>query len=74
MKRIIWLSLGVVAGFAVAHQVSKTEKGKAFFSEVDGRIDTFRSAVSDGFKEREAEIREALDDAKAKIDKLIDEA
>ncbi len=74
MARIVWFGLGVAAGFTVAHQVAKTESGRSFLADVDSRIEKFSSAVNDGFHQRETELRDALDDAKAKIDKLVDNA
>lgn len=74
MGRFVWFGLGIAAGFAVAHQIAKTEAGRSFFAEVDSRIEKFGSAVNDGFRQREDELREALDEAKAKIDNLVDNA
>ena len=49
MTKILWLIAGVGIGFVVAHQVSKTEQGEAFFADVDT-------------KAREAELRDAAGD------------
>lgn len=74
MSRIVTFGIGVVAGFAIAHQVAKTEAGRSFFAQVDKRIDRFADAVNDGFRQRESELSDALDEAKAKLDKLADNA
>ncbi len=64
MKNAILLLVGVAAGFVVAHQVSKTPEGKKFFEDVDSKAREFGSAVVDGYKAREAELRAALEDTK----------
>jgi hypothetical protein len=63
MKGILLLAVGVAAGFIVAHQVSKTPEGKKFFDDVDSRAREFGSAVVDGYKAREAELRAAVAEA-----------
>ena len=63
MKGILLLAVGVVAGFVVAHQVAKTPEGKKFFDDVDSKAREFGSAVVDGYKAREAELRAAVADA-----------
>jgi hypothetical protein len=63
MKGILLLAAGVVVGFVVAHQVSKTPEGKRFFDDVDAKAREFGSAVVDGYKAREAELRAAVAEA-----------
>jgi hypothetical protein len=63
MKGILLLATGVVVGFVVAHQVSKTPEGKRFFEDVDAKAREFGSAVVDGYKAREAELRAAVAEA-----------
>ena len=63
MKSALFLVIGVAVGFLVAHQVSKTPEGKAFFDDVDSKAREFGSAVVDGYKAREAELRAAVADA-----------
>jgi hypothetical protein len=63
MKGILLLAAGVVVGFVVAHQVSKTPEGKRFFEDVDAKAREFGSAVVDGYKAREAELRAAVAEA-----------
>lgn len=67
MKSILLLAVGVAAGFVVAHQVSKTPQGKQFFDDVDSRAREFGSAVVDGYKAREAELRAAVAEAEDAI-------
>ena len=63
MKGIFLLAIGVAAGFVVAHQVAKTPEGKKFFDDVDSKAREFGSAVVDGYKAREAELRAAVAEA-----------
>ena len=63
MKSIILLAVGVAAGFIVAHQVAKTPEGQRFFEDVDSKAREFGSAVIDGYKAREAELRAAVAEA-----------
>jgi hypothetical protein len=63
MKGILLLAVGVAAGFVVAHQVAKTPEGKKFFDDVDSKAREFGSAVVDGYKAREAELRAAVAEA-----------
>jgi hypothetical protein len=63
MKSIILLAVGVAAGFIVAHQVAKTPEGQKFFEDVDSKAREFGSAVIDGYKAREAELRAAVAEA-----------
>ena len=62
MKNFIWFVVGVGAGFAAAHQLNKTQQGNAFFSELDTKAREFGEALSDGYRQREAELRAALGD------------
>lgn len=63
MKGLLLLAVGVAAGFVVAHQVAKTPEGKQFFDDVDSKAREFGSAVVDGYKAREAELRAAVAEA-----------
>lgn len=61
MKSFLWLLAGVALGFVVAHQVNETPKGREFFSSIDKKARDFGEAVTDGYRQREAEIRSAID-------------
>ena len=63
MKGVLLLVAGIAIGFVVAHQVAKTPEGKQFFDDVDSKAREFGSAVVDGYKAREAELRAAVADA-----------
>jgi hypothetical protein len=63
MKKILWLVIGIGVGFAVAHQVNQTKSGKEFFSELDRKTKEFSDSLVDGYREREAELRDAISGA-----------
>lgn len=67
MKGVLLLVAGVAIGFVVAHQVAKTPEGKRFFDDVDSKAREFGSAVVDGYKAREAELRAAVAEAEEAI-------
>ena len=62
MKNVLWLAVGIGVGFVVAHQVARTDQGKRFFDDVNAKAHDFSDAVVDGYKQREAELRAAIDD------------
>ena len=63
MKSILWFTVGVAAGFVVAHQVNQTKQGRDFFSSVDAKARAFGNAIAEGYHERDAELRRAAGDA-----------
>ena len=67
MKKLLWLIVGVGIGFVAAHQVNKTPEGRQFFEDVDNKAREFGSAVVDGYKTREAELRAAVSEAEDAI-------
>jgi hypothetical protein len=67
MKKLLWLVVGVGVGFVAAHQLNKTPEGRRFFEDVDEKAREFGSAVVDGYKAREAELRAAVADAEDAI-------
>jgi hypothetical protein len=70
VKKFLLLAVGVGIGFAAAHQYSKTPQGRQFFDDVDAKAREFGSAVVDGYKAREAELRAAASDAHDAADDL----
>ena len=60
MKKFVWLVVGVAVGFVVAHEVNQTKQGKQFFSDLDVKAREFGEAISDGYRQREAELRDAI--------------
>ncbi|MER3390088.1 MAG: hypothetical protein RJQ01_08655 [Microcella sp.] len=67
MKNIVWLIVGAAVGFIAAHQVAKTPQGKQFFDDVDEKAREFGTAVVEGYKQREAELRAAVAEAEDTI-------
>ncbi len=61
MKSFLWLIVGVALGFVVAHKMNETPQGKQFFGTIDKKARDFGTAVSDGYRQREAELRSAID-------------
>jgi hypothetical protein len=62
MKNLLWLVAGIGAGFVVAHEINKTQRGKEFFADLDLKLREFSETVADAYKEREAELRDKIDD------------
>lgn len=60
MKKFVWLVIGIGIGFALAHEANKTRQGNAFFRDLDQKAREFGEAISDGYRQREAELRAAL--------------
>lgn len=52
----------IAGGFVIAHQINKTQEGHRFFTEVDAKAREFGAAVADGYHQREAELRNAIDE------------
>lgn len=56
MKKIFWFVTGIAAGLAVAKQLAENPKAAAVVDEATARAKEFGAAVSEGFREREAEL------------------
>ncbi|SJM53967.1 hypothetical protein [Gulosibacter sp. 10] len=52
---------GVAAGFAVAHFVNSTPRGRAFFESVNTRVDEVKAAIGEGYRARTEAIYAAID-------------
>jgi hypothetical protein len=61
MKNALWLVIGIGTGFLAAHQVNRTPAGRAFFEDLDARIQEFTGAVASGYRSRDAELRGTAD-------------
>ncbi len=70
MKGLLLLTVGVAAGFAIAHQVSKTPEGQKFFADVDKKAKDFGDAVVQGYKSREAELKQTVVEATGVVSDL----
>ena len=57
MKSILWFTVGVAAGFVVAHQVNQTKQGRDFFESIDAKARAFGHAIAEGYHARDAELR-----------------
>ena len=58
MKYLFVLAVGTALGFYVAHRVNQTPAGQEFFTGLDSRLKQFQTAVADGYRSREAELRD----------------
>lgn len=56
MKKIFWFVTGIAAGLAVAKQLAENPKAAALAEDATKRAKEFGAAVSEGFREREAEL------------------
>lgn len=56
MKKIFWFVTGIAAGLAVAKQLAENPKAAEAVDVAAARAKEFGAAVSEGFREREAEL------------------
>lgn len=56
MKKIFWFVTGIAAGLAVAKQLAENPKAAAVVDDATARAKEFGAAISEGFREREAEL------------------
>jgi len=56
MKKIFWFATGIAAGLAVAKRIAEDPKAQAAVGDATKRARDFGAAISEGFKEREAEL------------------
>ena len=63
MKNFIWFVAGVGVGLVLSREASKTRQGKQFFSDLDTKAREFGEAISEGYRKREAELRDAIGNA-----------
>ncbi|TFC78322.1 hypothetical protein E3T23_12390 [Cryobacterium cheniae] len=62
MKNFIWFVVGLTTGLLIAREGGKTRQGKQFFADLDTKAREFGEAISDGYRKREAELRDAIGD------------
>jgi hypothetical protein len=72
MKSAAWLVVGIVGGFVVAHQINRSQRGGAFFADLDEKLREFGDSIADAYKEREAELRESLESVTREAEDAID--
>ena len=56
MKKIFWFATGIAAGLFAAKRIAEDPKAQAVVNDATKRARDFGAAISDGFKEREAEL------------------
>lgn len=61
MRSVLLILGGVALGFAAAHLVNSTERGREFFAGVNARIDAVTQAVRDGYDQRTSELITAIE-------------
>ena len=59
MKKIFWFATGIAAGLAVAKRIAEDPNAKAALDDATKRAREIGAALTDGFKEREAELNPA---------------
>jgi hypothetical protein len=58
LKYLLVLTVGTALGFVVAHLIDQTASGREFFTSLDSRLKQFQTAVGEGYRSREAELRD----------------
>lgn len=56
MKKLVWFAVGISLGYVVAKQLEENPQAQAIRDDVQRRAKEFGAAVSEGFREREAEL------------------
>lgn len=70
MRRLWWVTVGVVIGFVAAHLVNRTPEGKALFERVNRGVDEFGKAFHDGYVDEEAQAAGLADEVEAALRRL----
>lgn len=66
MKKLIWFAAGIGLGLVAAKQLEVNPQAQAIRDDVTRRAKDFGAAVSEGFREREAELSKQSAPAAAK--------
>ena len=56
MRKLFWLTSGIALGLVIAKQIEQNPAAKAIANDVEAAAREFGAAVSEGFREREAEV------------------
>ncbi|HSP53304.1 MAG TPA: hypothetical protein VLO00_10460 [Cryobacterium sp.] len=72
MKNFTWFVVGVTTGLLIAREAGKTRQGKQFFADLDTKAREFGEAISDGYRKREAELRDAIGDIASETEDTIE--
>lgn len=59
MKKLIWFASGIAAGLFAAKQLRENPQAQELVDDAAKRAKEFGAAVSEGFREREAELAKA---------------
>jgi hypothetical protein len=60
VKKLLWLALGVSLGVVAARRFASTPTGRELVKSVDSRAKEFGDAVSEAYRTRQEELREAI--------------
>ncbi|MCM6760903.1 hypothetical protein NB037_00585 [Rathayibacter sp. ZW T2_19] len=60
MKNFVLVVVGIGLGFALAHQVARTAAGARLFEDLNRTAKELGDAVSEGYHQREAELKAAI--------------
>ena len=60
-RSVALITAGVAAGFAAAHFINSTEKGRAAFADINARLDEVTAAVKQGYNARTEAIYSAIE-------------
>ncbi|AJM77793.1 hypothetical protein [Rathayibacter toxicus] len=60
MKNFVLVIVGLGLGFVLAHQISRTDAGARLFADLNRRAKELGDAVSEGYHQREAELKAAI--------------
>lgn len=72
MKNFVWFVVGVTTGLLIAREAGKSRQGKQFFVDLDTKAREFGEAISDGYRKREAELRDAIGDIAPEAHDMIE--
>ena len=56
MKKLLWFAFGITLGVVAVKQLNENPQARVFADETSRRAKAFGAAVSEGFREREAEL------------------
>lgn len=65
IRSVALITAGVAAGFAAAHFLNSTPRGRAAFAEINARIDEVSAAVQQGYRARTEAIYAAVEQGQA---------
>lgn len=60
MRGALVLIVGIAIGFVAAAVAARTPQGRTLLDDVDAKVQGFGAAVADGYRAREAELRDPV--------------